>query len=369
MSPLSGVRVLDLTRLLPGPFCTLYLAQLGAEVIKIEDGDGGDYTRLLMPELFALINRGKASITLDLRRTADAQTFRRLAADADVVIESFRPGVMDKLGCGYAALKAVNSRLVYAALTGYGQTGPYQHRAGHDMNFRSYAGELDQTGVADGAPAPGNFQVADLAGGSLTCAIGILAALLQARRSGEGALVDVGMLDGTLALQVAALATLRTLGRSLPRGADALTGAMANYRVYACADGRHLAVGALEYKFFARVCHLAEREDLLDLPLSPGPGGDRLHEALTALFAQKPRDEWERLLGGDDTCVSAVLNIEEALSNEQVRARGMIADDDGKPAFNLPIRFDRPLPALAPAPELGADNARLLGAPASLTEN
>lgn len=369
MSLLAGVRVLDLTRLLPGPFCTLYLAQLGAEVIKIEDSDGGDYTRLLLSELFALINRGKASITLDLRNAADAQTFRRLAADADVVIESFRPGVMDKLGCGHAALKAINPRLVYAALTGYGQTGPYRDRAGHDMNFRSYAGELDQTGAADGAPAAGNFQVADLAGGALTCAIGILAALLKARESGVGSLVDVGMLDGTLALQVAALSTLRTLGRTLPRGADALSGAMANYRVYVCADGRHLAVGALEYKFFSQVCRLAGREDLLDLPLSPGPGGHRLHEALAALFAQKTRDEWEHLLGGDDTCVSAVLNIEEALANEQVRARGMVADDAGKPAFNLPIRFDRALPTLAPAPELGADNTRILGALTPLAQD
>jgi len=362
MSPLAGVRVLDLTRLLPGPFCTLYLAQLGADVIKIEDPDGGDYARLMSPELFALINRGKASVTLDLRKQTDAETFRRLAIDADVVIESFRPGVMDKSGCGYAALKAINPRLVYAALTGYGQTGPYRDHAGHDMNFRGYAGELEQTGAGGGAPASGNFQTADLAGGALTCAVGILAALLKARETGEGSFVDVGMLDGTLALQVVALSTLRMLGHGLPRGADALSGAMANYRVYACADGRHLAVAPLEYKFFVRLCRLAGRQDLLELALSPDESGQPLHDALSVLFAGKPRDEWERLLAGEDTCVSAILSLEEALANEHVQARGMIADDAGKPAFRLPIHFDRPLPEVGAAPELGADNARILGA-------
>ena len=151
--PLEGIRILDLTRLLPGPFCTQYLAQMGATVIKIEEPDGGDYARE-MPSLFSLINRGKRSVALDLRQTEDRAAFRALAADADVVVESFRPGVMDKLGCGYDTLKADNPRLVYAALTGYGQTGPYRDRAGHDGNYLAYAGVLGQTGPAGGAPWP-----------------------------------------------------------------------------------------------------------------------------------------------------------------------------------------------------------------------
>ncbi|HXG28711.1 MAG TPA: CaiB/BaiF CoA-transferase family protein, partial [Nevskiales bacterium] len=250
---LSGIRVLDLSRLLPGPFCTLYLAQLGAEVIKIEEPDGGDYTRAMSPELFQLVNRGKKSVTLDLRRAEDVALFKRMVAQADVVLDSFRPGVMERLGCGYETLKAINPRLVYAALTGYGHTGPYRDKAGHDMNYRGYAGELEQNGGSGGAPATGNFQVADLAGGALTCAIGILAAVIGARASGEGAFVDVAMLDGTLALQAVALGTLRAHGRVQPRGEDMLSGALPNYSLYKCRDGKYLAVGALEPKFFKAV--------------------------------------------------------------------------------------------------------------------
>ena len=163
---LEGVRILDLTRLLPGPFCTQYMAQLGAEVIKIEEPDGGDYTRRQFPELFALINRGKQSVTLDLRTERDVASFKRLVATADVVVESFRPGVMERLGCGYETLKALNPRLVYASLTGYGHDGPYRDLAGHDLNYLAYAGVLDQIGNAGGPPAVANVQIADLAGGT-----------------------------------------------------------------------------------------------------------------------------------------------------------------------------------------------------------
>ncbi|MGH8517856.1 MAG: CaiB/BaiF CoA transferase family protein, partial [Panacagrimonas sp.] len=205
---LSGVRVLDLSRLLPGPFCSLYLAQLGAEVIKVEEPNGGDYARALSADLFELVNRGKKSVTIDLRKPADREAFLELAKSADVILESFRPGVMDKLGCGFETVRAINPRIVFAALTGYGQTGPYRDRAGHDLNYRGYAGELDQTGTSDAAPAPGNCQVADLAGGALTCLAGILAALFGVRASGVGTFVDAAMLDGTLALQVIALSSV-----------------------------------------------------------------------------------------------------------------------------------------------------------------
>ncbi len=212
---LHGVRVLDLSRLLPGPFCTLYLAQLGAEVIKIEEPNGGDYARAMSADMFSSVNRGKKSVTLDLRQAADVALFKKLVVDADVVVESFRPGVLDRLGCGYETLKAINPRLVFAALTGYGQTGPYRDRPGHDMNYRAYAGELDQTGNATSGPVVGNLQVADIAGGALSCAVGILAALLGARASGVGSFVDVGMMDATLAMQVLSLSAIRSHGRWL----------------------------------------------------------------------------------------------------------------------------------------------------------
>ncbi|MES0873371.1 CaiB/BaiF CoA transferase family protein [Sinimarinibacterium thermocellulolyticum] len=393
-SLLAGIRVLDLSRLLPGPFCSLYLAQMGAEVIKIEEPDGGDYARG-MRELFAQVNRGKKSVTLDLRVDADREAFLELVDDADVVLESFRPGVMDKLGCGYATLRARNPKLVYAALTGYGQTGPYRDWAGHDLNYLALAGVLEQIGPAGGAPVQSNLQIADLAGGALTCALGILAAVIGARSSGQGTMVDVSMMDGALAMMPVALASLRQDGSLPPRGAGLLTGLLPNYRIYRCRDGRYLAVGALEPKFFLRL--LGVLGDQLPASLRrllPGARRKRgtsgaktsgtnkdpfasldkllgdprrarlitapIRAALAGVFMTRTRDQWTALLADQDCCVTPVLSLDEVLDNEQVRARGMIEDDGGKPAFALPIRFDVPLPRCAPAPALGADNDEVL---------
>ena len=394
---LAGVRVLDLSRLLPGPFCSLYLAQLGADVVKIEEPGGGDYARE-SKELFAQVNRGKKSVTLDLRQAGDVAKFKELVAGADVVLESFRPGVMDRLGCGYEELKKLNPKLVYASLTGYGQTGPYRDWAGHDLNYLAIAGALDQFGVAGGPPAQLNVQVADLAGGGLTCVIGILAALHGARASGVGSFVDVSMTDGSAALQVIALASLRERGRSAPRGADLLSGALPNYAVYRCRDGKYLALGALEPKFLKRLGEVVwdTAPALLRKVLGPlvaararragtakgpkatvnafGTFGDALRDpararrylaplklALTALFRTRTRDSWVRLLAAQDACVTPVLTLEEALDNEQLRARGLVVDDGGKPAFALPIRFDRAPVPVAPAPALGQHNSEILG--------
>jgi len=412
---LAGLRVLDLSRLLPGPFCSLYLAQLGAEVIKIEEPNGGDYARESR-ELFAQVNRGKKSVTLDLRQAADVAKFKELVATADVVLESFRPGVMDRLGCGYETLRQINPKLVYAALTGYGQTGPYRDWAGHDLNYLAIAGALDQFGNAGGPPAQINLQVADLAGGALTCAIGILAAVLGARASGAGSFVDVSMTDGSAALQVIALASLREHGKSFPRGGDILSGALPNYAVYKCRDGKYLAVGALEPKFLKRLGQVLwdSAPALVRKALAPflgkrtvgaapdkstrgqasaatpsiapekpktqatinafGSVGDKLRNpqqarrylaplrfVLTALFRTRPRDAWVKLLAEQDACVTPVLTLEEALANPHLRARGLIVDDQGKPAFALPIRFTDAPPAAGPSPALGEHNAGILG--------
>jgi alpha-methylacyl-CoA racemase len=400
---LAGVRVLDLSRLLPGPFCSLYLAQLGAEIIKIEEPGGGDYARESR-ELFAQVNRGKKSVTLDLRVTADVARFKELVATADVVLESFRPGVMDRLGCGYEELKKLNPKLVYASLTGYGQTGPYRDWAGHDLNYLAVAGALDQFGVAGGPPAQLNVQVADLAGGGLTCVIGILAALHGARASGAGSFVDVSMTDGSAALQVIALASLREHGKSSPRGSDILSGALPNYTVYKCRDGKYLAVGALEPKFLKRLGEVLwdSAPALLRKALGPvaamgrsykekstkdqstkdnkatvnafGKWGEALRNpakarrylaplrfGLAALFRTRTRDAWVESLAAQDACVTPVLTLEEALDNEQLRARGLIVDDGGKPAFALPILFDRAPVPVAPAPALGQHNSEILG--------
>ncbi len=395
---LAGIRVLDLSRLLPGPFCTLYLAQLGAEVIKIEEPNGGDYTRSLSPELFTLVNRGKKSVILDLRLPEAVAIFKRMVEQADVVVDSFRPGVMDKLGCGYESLKAINPKLVYAALTGYGHTGPYRDKAGHDMNYRGYAGDLEQNGGSGAAPVTGNFQVADLAGGALTCAIGILAAIIGARTSGQGAFVDVGMLDGTLALQAVPLATLRTFGKTQARGQDMLSGALPNYSLYKCRDGRYLAVGALEPKFFKAVLKglIEVAPKSLQAPLSRALGGRkrgsasasatpkqdpmaRMHDllgkpdkarrmlapvrwAMTAVFRLKTRDQWEQLLAPYDACTSGVLTLAEALENEQVLARGLVEQCEGKPAIRNPIHFEGATTLTGDCPGLGQHTEEVLTA-------
>lgn len=358
---LSGIRVLDLSRLLPGPFLTLQLAQLGAEIIKIEEPNGGDYTRAMSPEMFAVVNRGKKSVTLDLRKPDDVATLKQLVKRADVLLESFRPGVMDKLGCGYDVLKKENPKLVYAALTGYGQTGPYRDRAGHDMNYCGYAGALDQLGAAGGPPVLSNTQIADLAGGALTCAVGILAAVIGAQKSGHGCFVDVGMMDGTLALQVVALGALRTLGKTEPRGDGMLTGALVNYSLYECADGQWFALGALEHKFWLGFCTAAGRPDLLKKPLAPGKAGEPLRAEVRALFKTRTRDEWEKLVAHLDTCGGGIYTLDEALKNEQALARGMVETVGGKPAFTSPVKIvGQPPIRLAAAPALGADNETVL---------
>ncbi|MDP3857856.1 MAG: CaiB/BaiF CoA-transferase family protein [Stagnimonas sp.] len=363
MNPLlQGLTVLDLSRLLPGPYCTLTLAQLGATIIKVEEPGTGDYTRLLSPELFALVNRGKQSVTLDLKKPTDQAKLHALAKTADVLLESFRPGVMDKLGCGYETLKAINPKLVYCALTGYGQTGPLRDAAGHDMNYCGYAGVLDQTGAAGGPPTLSNFQIADLAGGALTAALGILAAVHGARSSGLGCFVDAAMLDGTLALQAVTTATQRTLGHANPRGGDMLSGALPNYSTYECADGKYLAVGALEQKFFLAFCAAVGRPDIAKGRLTPGPGGDATRAAMTDLIRSKPRDQWAAELAKADCCVTPILSPDEALQGAQVVARGIVEQAGGKPALGSALVFDGQRPApLADAPALGAHNAPVLG--------
>ena len=276
-APLAGVRVLDLTRLLPGPMATLYLADLGADVVKIEDTAAGDYARTLDPSgpqpsaCFRALNRGKRSVSLDLRHPDGRAAFFALVRTAHVVIEGFRPGVVAALGVDHAAVAAVNPAIVYCSLTGYGQDGPRAAAAGHDINYLGYAGVLEQTGSAGGAPVLGNVQIADLLGGAATAAIAILAALLPARTRGEGRYLDVAMADGALAHNVFALHALEQHGATAPRGEDLLTGGVPCYGVYATRDGRFLAVGALERKFWQALCDAGGRAGAAPRR-APGPG-------------------------------------------------------------------------------------------------
>ena len=331
--PLAGVRVLDLTRLLPGPMCTLYLADLGADVVKVEDTGAGDYARTLSATpgapvagttaWYRALNRNKRSLAIDLKSASGHAAFMALARAADVIVEGFRPGVVRQLRVDYETVRADNPRIVYCAVSGYGQTGPRAAAAGHDINYLGYAGTLEYTGARDGPPSLANLQIADLLGGAASAAIGILGALFGAARTGRGRYVDVAMADAVLAHQVFLLGALEDAGSVAPRGRDLLTGGVPCYGVYATQDGRFVAVGALEAKFWRTLCDALERPDLVPLQFATGVEGERVRGALEAIFATATLAQWRERLEHLDCCVTPVLTFEEALADPQFVARGV----------------------------------------------
>jgi len=339
------VRVLDLSRLLPGPACTLYLADLGADVVKVEDTGAGDYARTLgaraggVSAFYRAVNRGKRSVAIDLKDARGREAFLALARSADVVVESFRPGVIDALGVGYAALAAANPCVVFASISGYGQDGPRAAAAGHDINYLAYAGVLDQNGVAGGPPALCNLQIADLLGGAASAAIAILGSLVRAQRTGVGACIDVAMADAALAHNIFSLHALEQWGAVRPRGEDLLTGGVPAYGVYGTSDGRWLAVGALEDKFWRLLCATLGREDLAASGLATGEEGRRVRRELEAVFATRRLSHWQRAFADVDCCVTPVLTLDEALADPQYRARGMAVEADGMREYAPPFKI------------------------------
>ncbi|HWH82841.1 MAG TPA: CaiB/BaiF CoA-transferase family protein [Burkholderiaceae bacterium] len=322
--PLRGVRVLDLTRLVPGPVCTQHLADLGANVIKLEDTGAGDHAP---PALRAIVNRNKRGLQLDLKQRDGAQAFLQLARSADVLVEGFRPGAMERLGLGYAAVAQVNPRIVYCSITGYGQSGPYRDRPGHDLNYCGHAGVADQIGSGADALALSNLPVADLIGGALTAAMGILAALFDVARTGRGRHLDIAMAEGALAHAVMPLATLAARGSTRRAGADTLTGGLACYALYRSADERFLAVGALERKFWDRLCDVIERPHLKPLHRTGDAASEaRVRDELAAIFGARPLADWAARFAHADACVSPVHTLEEALADPHFRARGMVVE-------------------------------------------
>lgn len=325
--PLDGIRVLDLSRLLPGPFCAQLLGDYGADVVKVEDTGLGDFMRALPPFVgtesagFLAVNRNKRCVAVDLKTEGGREVLRRLARRADVLLEGFRPGVMDRLGLGWEALRRENPRLVYCALTGYGQDGPYRDRAGHDLNYLGYAGILAITGAADGPPVPPAVQVADMTG-ALYAAIGILLALRARELTGAGQLVDVSMLDGVLSL-LSIHAGAALAGEPPRRGAGWLSGARPGYGVYETKDGRFLAVGTVEPKFWEAFARAAGHEEWAARQLVEGEEAARLRDEVAAVVRGRTLAEWTEVFAGVEACVSPVLEVEEALENEQVLARGM----------------------------------------------
>ena len=307
---LHGVRIIDMTRLAPGPYCTMLLADFGAEVIAVGGGRAG---RAL--ETFA---RGKRHIALDLKTEAGRRALHALVRSADVFVEGFRPGVATRLGADYATLSALNPKLVYCAITGYGQDGPRAREAGHDINYISVSGVLGAIGPAGQPPQPPLNLVADFAGGSLAAALGIMAALFEAGRSGKGQYIDAAMIDGCLSLMAMHFPAWGT-ARMPGRGDGLLAGNAPYYRCYPCADGKYVAVGALERAFFVTLWQMLKFDDAPD-------HGDRanwphIENALAGAFLKRTRDEWAAYFAESDACVTPVLVPDEVWDEPQIRHR------------------------------------------------
>ncbi len=375
-SALEGLRVLDLSRLLPGGYCSLLLADFGADVIKVEDTAAGDYVRWAPPSyggaqpsasgaLFLALNRGKRSIRIDLKTRRGKEVLIALAREADVLLESFRPGVLERLGVGYERLRAVNPRLVYCAITGYGQDGPLRGRSGHDLNYLALNGLLALSGESDGPPVQAAGQIADLGGGALMALVGILCALRERECSGEGQFVDSSMFDGSLSWLVLAAAQAFAAGRAPRRGELPLAGGVICYRPYRCADG-WVTLAALEPKFWSAFCSGVGREDLLERAFER-PGSEP-HRALCELFLTRTREQWREFASAHDCCLEPMLELDEALASELVAARGMIAELEqpgvGAPVklLGTPVKLSRTpaQPGRKPGPALGEHTDEVL---------
>lgn len=365
--PLEGLKVLDLSRLLPGPYATLVLADLGAQVDKIEEPNGGDYIRHMPPmrgevsALFLGLNRNKRSVCIDLKSPEGVQTLKRLAKHYDVLVESFRPGVMDKLGVGYSALSAENPRLIFCSISGFGNTGPDRLQAGHDIGYIARSGVLGYGGQPNGPVALPGVQVGDIGGGSLFALVGILAALEERHRTGRGRFVDVSMTDGSTAFLHMHLAARLAMGAEsgpLQRGRETLNGGYACYGTYRCKDGKYLAVGSLEPKFFSGLCAALGEPELTPGGYDTGEAGAKTRARLEAIFATRPRDAWVSELRGKDLCVEPVLEGDEVLEDPQLKARGLFFEANGFQQLKTPLDFG-PIPTRAP-PALGEHTSQVL---------
>lgn len=366
--PLSQLKVLDFSTLLPGPYATMLLADMGADVLRVEAPGRLDLTRVMPPHddgvstAHTYLNRGKRSLGLNLKDEGSADIVKGLVAEYDIVIEQFRPGVMDRLGIGYDALKAINPRLIYCAITGYGQTGPYRDRAGHDINYLALAGVSSHCGRQHSGPPPLGIQVADVAGGSHHAVMGILAAVIHRQHTGEGQFVDISMTDAAFALNAMAGAACLAGGvEQQPEGALLNGGSFYDY--YQTRDGRWLSVGSLEPQFSARLCEVIGRPELKSYGLSQKPEHQlELKTALKQAIAGKTLAEWQAIFAEQDACVEPVLTISEAAQHPQLKARGMVievAKPDGRTQRQIghPIKFEKTAcESRFVGRELGADN-------------
>lgn len=380
-APLAGLKVLDFSTLLPGPFASMLLADMGAEVLRIESPTRMDLLRVLPPHdrgtsaSHAYLNRNKRSLALDLKKPAAIEVVKQLVAEYDIVLDQFRPGVMDKLGIGYAALKAVNPQLIYCAITGYGQTGPYKDRAGHDINYLALSGSSAYTGRKDSGPLPLGLQVADVAGGSLHGVIGILAAVVKRQASGQGDFIDISMTDCAFSLNAMSAAGYLAAGVEPERESHALNGG-SFYDYYQARDGQWFAVGSLEPQFMQQLCAALGKPELAKQGLDQRPAVQQaLKTAIAEAFAEHDGSHWQYVFAQLDACVEPVLSFAEACEHPQLKARELTqsvplkaGSSEVQTQLACPIRFAEPLPAARFAgAALGAHGAEVL-AELGLTE-
>lgn len=371
MGALDGIGVLDVTRLLPGGFCSWLLADLGAEVIKVEEPKRGDYLRWFPPlkvqesGMFLVLNRNKKSLTLNLKTEQGKEMFKRLAARADVVLEGYRPGVMDRLGLGYDVLREVNPRLVYCAITGYGQDGPYRDLVGHDLNYLGVAGALELMGEKGRLPVVPGLSIADIGGGAQMAAIGILAALIARDRTGRGQFVDVSMTDGVVAWLSIHAGKYFADGVVPRRGEIPLAGAFPCYQVYETKDGRHITIGCIEEHFWRNLCVGLDLEEYIDHQWSVEKR-DEIFRRLREIFRTKTRDEWFACLRDRDICVAPSHTMDEAFRDPQLTHRGMVVEEDHPVEGRIreigpPIKLsETPAELRTPPPRLGEHTREIL---------
>ena len=371
--PLNGVRIIDFTRLLPGPLATMFLSDMGADVIKVEDPDRPDYVRDFEPRIngmslfYLSLNRSKRSLAVNYLSPEGKAIIHELVKHSDVLIEQFRPGIMHELGLGYEALSQLNPRLIYVSITGYGQQSSMSMAAGHDLNYIAVAGALGITGTADGAPVIPGFQLADIAGGSYMAMNAVTAALYQRERTGRGDFVDVAMTDAALPLSAMQFAYHQGLKTEPGRGKFELSGALPNYNIYACADGKYLALGSLEPKFWNAFCQKAGKPGWSVAFLKKGAELASLKEEVVSFFKTKPRAEWIQFFKNEDICLTTVNDLADLEHDAYLNERNMFLNNEHAAAgkyktINQPLKFKETNAAIYwPAPELGDDTTTILG--------
>jgi crotonobetainyl-CoA:carnitine CoA-transferase CaiB-like acyl-CoA transferase len=369
--PLAGIRILDFTRLYPGPLGTMLLADMGADVIKIEDIQSRDYMRTFPPFInsesagYLAVNRSKRSLALNLNNKKGHEIFFKLVKNSDIVIEQFRPGVLDKMGLSYEKASEVNPKIIYVSVTGYGQESPYANHASHDLNYIGYAGILANIGTKGSAPVAPAMQIADVPGGAYMSVIACLSALWAREKTGKGQKVDVSMLDSALPLMTLQMAHFWATGQNPKRGETILSGGLACYGTYECSDGKFIALASLEPKFWNKFCEMIRRKDLIDKQFVMEIQ-ENLKKELSSIFKTKERDEWVKLAEKEDICLTPILELNELEKNSYFQYRKMFIELEhpkfGKiKGINTPLKFSetQPKPEWT-SPELGEDSAEIL---------